>query len=288
MQLAEASLFLGQALTAIGIEAQEAQAELRWIWDHLGISVLSQRLEPVQTLSAQTWQAAQTILARRQQREPLQYILGSQPFCNLELKVTPDVLIPRPETEELVILALQTLPPEGLCQIADLGTGSGAIALALAQALQARRQPTQIWASDISAAALAVAAENARLNQLETKVNWLEGDGLKPFLEHNLQLDLLISNPPYIPEQDWLDLAPEVKLFEPRIALTPGQDPLYFYRLLASQGPHLLKQKGWLWVELDATLAAETQSLFQTADWVQVTLKRDYGGRWRFLTAQRA
>lgn len=288
MQLAEAQQKIERALLSFGLEASEAEAETRWILDHLGFSTLTQRVSPGQLLAPLQWEQAQALLARRQLHEPLQYILGNQPFCGLLLKVTPAVLIPRPETEELVHLALNTLPAiaEAL-RIADFGAGSGAIALALAHELQKRRQASQIWASDLSAAALALAAENALLNHLDEAVIFLEGDGLDPFLALGLELDLLISNPPYVPLAQWQTLAPEVQLYEPQMALTPGEDPLRFYRLLAEQGPRLLRSGGQLWLELETSLASETQSLFLNEDWVQVRLLPDFAGQMRFLNAIR-
>lgn len=288
MQLAEAQQKIEQALLGFGIEASEAEAETRWILDHVGVSTLTQRVSPGQLLAPLQWEQAEAILARRQAHEPLQYILGNQPFCGLHLKVTPAVLIPRPETEELVHLALNSLPATAeTLRIADLGTGSGAIALALAQELQKRKQPMQIWAADLSEAALSVAKENADLHHLDQAVYFLEGDGLAPFLALGLQLDLLISNPPYVPLPQWQGLAPEVQLYEPQMALTPGEDPLRFYRLLAQTGPALLCSGGQLWVELEATLANETQALFLNPNWAQVTLQRDFAGHERFLHALR-
>lgn len=287
MQLAEARQKIEQALCLFGIDAAEAEAETRWILDALGFSPLAQRLSPGQMLAPFQWEQAQAILARRQLREPLQYILGSQPFCGLELRVSPAVLIPRPETEELVHLALASLPAGPVC-IADLGTGSGAIALALAQELGKRGQSAQIWASDLSAAALQQARENADFNHLSGAVHFLEGDGLTPFQALNLSLDLLISNPPYVPWAQWQTLAPEVQLYEPQMALTPGEDPLHFYRLLAERGPALLVSGGQLWVELESSLAAQTQALFLHHPWTAVRLLPDLAGQLRFLHAVRA
>jgi len=288
MLLIEAQTWLIQTLINAGIEPAEAEAESRWMLLETGLSAVQMRLNPDQPLSAASEKQLKQMLERRQKREPLQHILGHQPFWDLNLKVSPDVLIPRPETEELVELALAYLPTQGPVQIADMGTGSGAIALALAQTLQKRGQPAEIWASDLSEGALAVAQENAQRNQLEKRVLWLQGDGLTPFFKQALQLDLLVSNPPYIPLKDWQELAPEVKDFEPRLALTPGEDALLFYRLLASEGSHLLKAEAWLCVELDHGMAQATLALFQIPTWQNAALKKDLRGCWRFLCAQKS
>lgn len=287
MRLSELACWLQNQLAALGIEPCEAAAETRLIFVHLGVTPLFLRLEGAQAADAALIDQIQAILKRRMQREPLQYILGSQPFCGLELRVSPEVLIPRPETEELVEMALALLPVERPVQLADLGTGSGAIALALANALRQRQYPAEIWASDCSYSALQLARENAHRYGLEEKIHWLHGDALQPFLEKSLHLDLLVSNPPYIPLSQWQQLAPEVRDYEPRLALTPGQDALRFYRIFAEQGPSLLKPGGWLLVELETALAEETRALFVTPLWQQPVLLADFSGKQRFLRVQR-
>lgn len=286
MRLAELAHWLEINLLALGIEAVEAKAETRWILRHLGITPLCLHVDGFQEVEPGLQAKISTILQRRKAREPLQYILGTQSFYGLELQVGPEVLIPRPETEVLVELALSLLPADREVQLADVGTGSGAIALALAHALRQRTYPVKIWASDYSSAALKLARANARAHGLEDRINWLYGDALQPLIEKSLTLDLLVSNPPYIPLSRWQSLAPEVRDYEPKIALTPGEDGLYFYRLFAEQGPLVLKAGGWLLVELETTLAEKTRELFTSPFWSLPDLRCDLSGKTRFLLVQ--
>ena len=287
MPFIELQAHLKQALAEIGLESSEVDAETRFIMRFLGFSRLDELRAGSREITPDIWQRANAVLQRRARREPLQYILGTQDFYGLELEVSPAVLIPRPETEELVTLVYSHLPTQGELTIADLGTGSGAIALALAHMLQQAGRNYTLWASDLSEAALALAVRNGLKYGLNNRIVWLSGHGLEPFLQQGLKLDALVSNPPYIPLVVWRQLAPEVRDFEPQMALTPGQDALYFYRLLAEQGPGLLKSGGWLCVELDADQAEQTARLFQSEAWQEVALKPDFNGLNRFLCALR-
>ena len=181
--------------------------------------------------------AFQQLITRRAAHEPLQHLTGQQEFHGLTLRVTPDVLIPRPETEHLVeaVLAWAATQPQPL-RIADIGTGSGAIAIAIATHL-----PTaQIIATDISPAALAIAHENAATHHL-TNIHFLHADLLPPA---EPAFDAIISNPPYIPLTDAPTLQPEVRDHEPHTALFAGDDGLDIYRRLIPQAlTHLLA--GW-------------------------------------------
>ncbi len=287
MLLSELQHHVQQSLQIIGLPTSEIEAEVHCIFKSLGFNRLKCLTAPETEITAEIQEQAEDILARRLRREPLQYILGSQDFYGLALTVSPAVLIPRPETEELVALAYRCLDAQGVLQIADLGTGSGAIALALAHQLNRASRTYTIWASDFSRAALELARHNGRRQNLDQHITWLWGDGLEPLREQQLKLDLLVSNPPYISRAVWQQLAPEVRDFEPQMALTPGEDGLYFYRLLAQDGPALLRSGGWLCVELDACQAEATADLFSTEVWDQVTLKSDFNGYHRFLCAER-
>lgn len=185
------------------------------------------------------------LVKRRGNREPLQIILGEVPFLDLKLKVRAQVLIPRPETEDLVD-RLQQLwkdnPPERLL---DLGTGSGAIALALAKAFP----KAQVVAVDKSQEALALAQENARYNGLEGRVEFLESDW---FSAVKGQFDWIIANPPYLTEEEWVSAEPEVKNFEPRGALVSGFDGLEDLRFILKQA------RAYLSTDAVSGLALET------------------------------
>lgn len=284
-------------VSALERVSDEAESETRWLFEHVGISPQERRWQPHLTLSAAQLFFLEKALQRRHQREPLQHILGTQAFRHLELMVSPQVLIPRPETEELVDRVLAYVSPlvnqvkqasEPL-RILDIGTGSGAIALSLKSECPA----LAVWATDLSPEALQVARLNAE--RLGLDVNFRQGDGFGALntevstelnTELNPRFDVLVSNPPYIPVQEWLDLAPEVRDYEPRHALTPHDpDPLYFYRYFAQAGPAFLKPGARAFFEIHSALGPETQACFVEAGWLQVDLHRDFSQRHRFIEA---
>jgi len=195
-------------------------------------------------------------VGRRARREPLQYILGQTEFWSLPFTVTPAVLVPRADTEILVEEALKRA--SGPCRILDVGTGSGAIAVALAHELP---QAT-VEAIDVSAEALAVAAVNARDNGVEARVHCRQADLAAlaggPY-------DLIVANPPYIPARDLAGLMPEVRDFEPHLALDGGEDGLDCYRRLLPAAVGCLQSGGWLLVEVGHDQAAEVAALFAAA-----------------------
>lgn len=210
------------------------------------------------------------LLARRVAGEPLAYLTGIKEFWSLELEVTPDVLVPRPETELLVEWALSLMPRrgEGL-HVLDLGTGSGAIALALA-----RECPRAlVTASDISAAALTVAQRNVRRAAVGN-VNLRHAGYLDAFAQFNL----VVANPPYIAEGD-PHLA-ELK-FEPKLALTSGRDGLDALRRIVADAPKHLRPEGWLLVEHGHDQGATVRALFAQAKFAQVETRRDLAGHER-------
>lgn len=276
MRAREFSKWLEQQLSDVGVAEPAAEASL--ILEDLGITrllLVTQADDPVS--SSQTDQARR-ILAKRKQHIPLQHILGYQFFRRLQLTVNGDVLIPRPETEELVQLALDRAPEKA--RVADVGTGSGAIAISL----QLERPDLEVIATDLSEPALVLARRNAKA--LGIKVTFEAGDALEPLLAH-APLEMIVSNPPYIPRENLAGLEPEVRDHEPEIALCPGDDPLHFYRLFAQEAPRLLSSEGWLLAELEASLAEQTAALFKAPDWRFVELRHDLQGLPRFVCAQR-
>lgn len=204
---------------------------------------------------------------RRAQGEPLAYLLGDKEFYGLTLRVSPDVLIPRPDTETLVEWALALIPTEPGFKVLDLGTGSGAIALAL----QHQRPQAQVTAVDASPAALAIAQANAR--QLALPVENLQGSWFEPVATR--QFDLIISNPPYIAENDE---HLQALAFEPKRALTSGVDGLDDLRLIISKAPLHLKAGGWLLLEHGHDQAAAVASLLQAQGFSQISTRLDLGG----------
>jgi release factor glutamine methyltransferase len=205
--------------------------------------------DPDRALTPEQQQAFDTLIARRLTAEPIQYILGQQEFYGLALRVTPDVLIPRPETELLVEAVLGRLPrrreQDKPLRIADIGTGSGAIAIAIANHLPL----AQITALDLSTAALAIARENAATHHLDTRIRFLESD-LLAAVSAEAPFDAILSNPPYVPITDRESLHPQVRDHEPASALFAGRDGLDIYRRLIPEAFALLKSGGLLALEI--------------------------------------
>ena len=192
------------------------------------------------------------LLQRRLQREPVAYIIGRQEFWSLTFKVTPDVLIPRPETEILVAEALKALSSPartagGPIRIFEMGTGSGAISVALARELPS----ASLVATDLSAKALAIARENASHLGVGEQIQFLQGDLFAP-LEEESAFELIVTNPPYIAEDDFPSLPPEVREFEPRLALDGGEDGLNFFRRALPRVGEFLNPGGWFLAEIGA------------------------------------
>jgi len=208
-------------------------------------------------------------VARRGRREPVQYILGWTEFWSLPIKVTPDVLIPRADTEVLVEEALTR--GSRAERILDVGTGSGAVAVALAHELPGAR----ITAIDLSPAALAVAEENACENQVEERIRFLEKDLAR--LPRDAY-DLIVSNPPYIRQDELPGLMPEVRDYEPLQALDGGPDGLENYRHLARQAAACLLAGGWLLVEIGQGQEEQVKKLFTDSGLSEVYLRCDYAG----------
>ncbi len=212
------------------------------------------------------------LLARRAAGEPVAYLTGYRHFWSLRLAVTPVVLIPRPETELLVERALALLPRAD-ARIADLGTGSGAVALALAS----ERPGWRVIATDVSEEALAVARANAAGLGLQ-RVEFRRGDWYEPLAGE--RFDLIVSNPPYVAADDPAMAAPALS-YEPRAALTPGDDPLKCLReIVRGAAPHLVRA-GWLLVEHGATLGAEVRQALVLAGFRHVRSHRDLAGHER-------
>jgi len=209
--------------------------------------------------------------------EPIQYILGEAPFYGRNFSVSRDTLIPRNETEELVYRILKENPELGL-RVLDLGTGTGCIPITLALELQA----PEVYALDVSLAALEVARKNAA--QLGAQVQFLEGDllGATP----NLDLfDVLVSNPPYVPFRDREEMHANVLNFEPHVALfVTDEDPLLFYRAIGSWGQQLLKKGGKLYLEIYEHLSEELVQLLQSMGYTQVNVHQDLNGKNRMVT----
>jgi release factor glutamine methyltransferase len=217
------------------------------------------------------------LIDRRAHGEPLAYLVGSKEFWSLELRVGPGVLVPRPETELLVERAL-ALRPQPTGEVADLGTGSGAIALALAR----ERPLWRVAATDISEEALSVARRNA-LALGASNVELLTGDWFAPLAGR--RFNLVLSNPPYVAGNDPLLSAPPLR-FEPRIALTPGADAMAHLRSIIRAAPEHLERGGWLLLEHGATQAAEVARELLVRGFGHIRSHRDLPGHERMTEAQ--
>lgn len=223
------------------------------------------------------------LVGRRRQGEPIAYITGRKEFWSFALEVNRDVLIPRPDTEVLVdetINICQQIDAVSL-QILDIGTGSGAIALALAQDIPHVR----IVATDISAAALAVAKNNARNFGLDSLIDFRQGDLFNPVKE---LFDVIVSNPPYIADEEYKGLPRGIKEFEPQEALRAGVDGTDFYRKIISQAPGHLQNRGWLLLEIGATQGASVGRLLEASGhYNEIDIRNDYAGHPRVIKARR-
>lgn len=235
-------------------------------------------------LSAGDWQVFQSLLRRRLEREPLQYILGETEFMGMRFVVSPAVLIPRPDTETLVEAILdieeERAEPRPVL-VADIGTGSGIIAISLVKSLPFMRA----IASDISPEALDVARLNAEAHQVLEQIEFRQADGLAAL---DGPVDYLVSNPPYIAEADMEGLEPEVRDHEPIAALTPGPDALRWYKILAHEGAAFVVPGGYLALEVGAGQAeAVVAELAAAGHWETPAVKSDLGGIERVILAQR-
>ncbi|MCI0620113.1 MAG: peptide chain release factor N(5)-glutamine methyltransferase [Acidobacteria bacterium] len=219
----------------------------------------------------------------RRRGTPLQYLLGRQEFRGLEFEVTPDVLIPRPETELLVETALERFPI-GEPRIADVGTGSGCIAVAVANAMLGAR----LFATDLSEAALKIARRNASRHSVSERIQFLQGDLLLPLepLDLEEKLDCVLSNPPYVAERDLPALQKEVREWEPRMALVGGPSGLDIYKRLLPQALRFLKPGGTLIMEIGYNMQATITGLFD-ASWNLEAMREDFSGIPRIVAARK-
>ncbi|HEL5403962.1 TPA: peptide chain release factor N(5)-glutamine methyltransferase [Stenotrophomonas maltophilia] len=271
--VAEASARLG------GIEARhEAELLLLHVLDRPRSWLFAHATDP---LAAADQAAFEALLARRVAGEPVAYLTGRRGFWTLDLEVDPATLIPRPETELLVELALQRLPSGQALQLADLGTGSGAIALALAS----ERPQAQVLATDASQGALAVAARNAARHELGN-VRFAEGgyDWYAPL--QGIRFDLIASNPPYIASDD-PHLEQGDLRFEPATALASGVDGLDDIRRIVDGGQAHLRPGGWLLIEHGWDQGAAIRALFETAGFAEVQTVQDLEQRDRITLGRR-
>lgn len=260
---------LSQARTSLN--SQDAAQEAEYLIEAIcGISRSHQLIHPDEELSEKQCQQFDSAIKRRIAGEPLAYITGSRGFWDMDLQVTPDVLIPRPDTECLVEQALQRIPADARWQIVDLGTGSGAIALVLAR----ERPLCDITATDLSKAALVIAKENARLQDVKN-ISFAAGSWFQPI--KNRLFEMIICNPPYIPVDD-----PHLKQSdlpaEPDHALISGGDGLDAIRKIISDSVLHLKPSAFLLLEHGYDQAIKVTELLCNEGFKEIFTEKDYGG----------
>ncbi len=254
-------------LTEKGVE--NARREAEWLLcAATGLDRVGLYLNFEKPLNDQELTGFRALVARRGKREPLQHILGTQEFDGLSFEVSPAVLIPRHDTEVLIEEALRVVPHAKT--VLDIGTGSGCIAIALAH----RLPQAVVVAVDLSTDALVVARHNAERNGVA--VEFLLGSFLQPVAGRTF--DLIASNPPYITTADLADLQPEVRDFEPRLALDGGQDGLDAYRVIIAEAPDFLNPGGWLLLELGAGQDGDVEALLVKAGFTGVITAADNAG----------
>lgn len=222
---------------------------------------------------------------RRGTREPLQHIVGTVSFCGLEIRCTSAALIPRPETEILAQLAWDFLNRLSVAEPVafDLGTGTGCLPIAIA----ARCSRVRIVTADVSGEALALAQENAQQCGVADRIEFVQSNGLTG-LAGDRCFHLVVSNPPYIPSAEIETLEPEVRDFDPRLALDGGADGLEFYRRLAIEAASHMHPGGQLMVEFGEGQANELQNIFLKQNWIVEDIRRDDSQRERFMVARRS
>jgi len=275
MMLSEA---IAQAAARIGAASDSPRQDAEILLAHvlaLSRGQLFARLQ--EALAADDATAFEALVARRVRQEPVAYLTGEKGFWTLTLKVTPAVLVPRPETELLVEWGLECVAELAVPRIADLGTGSGAIALAMA----AERPQAQVVATDASPQALAVARDNARDLGLQ-QVDFRAGHWCEPLAGQ--RFELIVSNPPYIAAAD--EHLPALR-HEPLAALTDGGDGLQCLREIAAVAPAQLVPDGWLLVEHGYDQGEAVRALLRAAGLVQVQTRRDLGGQERATGGRR-
>ena len=277
MKLKEAIDQLNNGLAGL-VEPREAQAMIRIICeDVFNYDQVDMALRQESELPEFAQDRISDIIARLRRHEPLQYIIGSALFHGHRFKVNPAVLIPRPETEQLVDLIIDENPASDL-RVLDMGTGSGCIAISLARAL---KFPT-VDAFDISRDAVAVARENAAL--LKVKVRLFESDMLSP--QPSATYDIIVSNPPYICWSEREAMDSNVKDYEPGQALfVPDNDPLLFYKAIAPYAARSLERGGRLYLEINRRFGNEVKRLLEDNGFNEVRIIDDAYGNPRFAAA---
>lgn len=271
-----------EALTAVGIESARADAE--WLLaDALDVPRGRLAAAPQRALDGEAAARYARAIERRTAREPLQHIIGTQAFRDLALRVGPEAMVPRPETETLVEWALALLPDVASPTVVDVGTGTGCIACAIA----AERPGARVIALELSPSAAELARANVAVLGLEARVTVVESDLFTAL--GALRVDLIVANPPYLPSALIEALAPEVSRFDPRLALDGGADGLDVIRRLVADARGRLTAAGALVLETaGGDQGTATVALLRAAGFADVRTRADLTGVERFVAAEQA
>ncbi len=283
MTLNQANLFLKEQLKTV-YEPSEASNIANWVMEYLtGKSRPERLIDNGLDLPNKIVEKLHHITNRLLQQEPVQYVLNECWFAGMKFKVNEQVLIPRPETEELVDWIIKDYSAiNNPIKILDIGTGSGCIPIAL----QKKLNHAKVWTCDISEQAIEVAKENAK--QLEAgNIHFMQLDFLNKDAIKNLPLfDIISSNPPYIPEKDRFEMHPNVLKYEPSLALfVPDNDPLVFYDAIARFGTEHLNKGGRIYFEIHENLGKEVVDLLKKFQYSDIELKKDLQGKDRMVKA---
>ena len=285
MTVAVALARAAAALSQVGIEAPRLDAQLLLVW---ALKCRREDLarEPEQLLTDREQLIYEKAVSLRTQRRPLPYITGEAWFYGRPFKINRAVLIPRPETEMLVDAAREICLTESAPVRADIGTGSGCLSVTLAL----ENSEAQVWATDLCANALKLARKNVVRYALEDRVTLLRGDLLAP-LPPELRCAVIVSNPPYITEAEISDLQPEVRDYEPRLALSgdgeaTGRDGTALHRRLLLEAPAYLKPGGWLLLEVGMGQAETVAEAARDAGYIEVAIREDMAGIGRVVISQ--
>ncbi|MFB4163323.1 peptide chain release factor N(5)-glutamine methyltransferase [Alteribacillus sp. JSM 102045] len=252
---------------------------------HLDVSWTEFHLSRRENLQEDVWQAFQRDVILHSKGIPVQHLMGYEEFYGRRFNVSEDVLIPRPETEELVDGVISWLKQQNKqnAAAADIGTGSGAIAITLALELK----QIKVTAVDINEMALNMAAKNAKA--LGAHIDFLQGDLLLPLIKTGRMFDVIVSNPPYIPKKEWEELDPLVKEYEPQLALIgEGDDGLHCYRKMAASLPAILKEDGLAAFEIGVNQGDTAAAIFKKAlPDAKVSVRLDINGKDRMIFCER-
>jgi len=274
-------------LKSKGIESPRLNAEVL-LAHQLNLERIRLYLNFDKPLTGKEVSGYRSLIKRRISLEPLQYITGTQEFWSLDFVVDRHVLIPRPETEiavEQAIILAKTIAQDGnqSLQILDLGTGCGAISIALAKEIP----EALIWATDISEKALNLARSNALKHDVSDRLRFLQGDLWEPFLHDGCLFDIVVSNPPYVTSGEYNDLSPDIRDNEPRLALDGGEDGMYYIKKIIKGARDFMNPGGWIILEMAPGQTQEALTIMdQTGEYEKMARIKDYSRSYRVVIAR--